>query len=240
MATATRKRTSKKSANKAQSSIVKLNAEALKTTSALIEGTIDTGAKWQNLYAKSLKSSEPIIAKNIDIAFDTVETVVEQYQKGSKRVFALLGWDVKDVKKAASKAITTAKKAAKPTTKKATATVKKVAATATKVSKKATKATKAEVKATSKTIVSKAKKTNTTVAKTAKKVVAKIDTKNLKLIHGVGPKMETLLKKEGYPDLESISKATVADLKKVLDNADSRYRLLNPESWVLDAKKALK
>jgi len=247
MATATRKRTSKKSANKAQSTIVKLNSEALKTTKDLIEGTIETGAKWQNLYAKSLKSSEPIISKNIDIAFDSIETVVEQYQKGSKRVLALFGWDVKEVKKATKKVVSATKKAVKPTTKKATATIKKATSTANKTAKKVAATAKTEVKATTKAVVSKAKKVESKVSTTAKKTAKtvakkapKVDVKNLKLIHGIGPKMEELLKKEGYPDLESISKATVADLKKVLDTADSRYRLLNPESWVSDAKKALK
>ena len=283
MATATRKRTSKKNA---QSPIVKLNAEALKTTEELIDGTVETGAKWQNLYAKSLKKSEPIISKNINIAFDTVETVVDQYQKSSKRVLALFGWDVKEVKKATQKAVSTARKATKPATKRASSIAKKAsttAAKATNTAKKAVSAIKVEAKTTTKpvaknvkktatktvatakakvqttasTVVSKAKKTTiakkavATVQKSApkataaskkviKKVASKIDTSNLTLINGVGPKMEALLKKEGYPNLEAISNATVADLKKVLDNAGARYRLLNPQSWVADAKKALK
>lgn len=271
MATATRKRTSKKSTRKAQSAMGRLNTEALKTSEELIEGSIKTGAKYQNLYAKSLKKTEPIIAKNINIAFDTVETVVDQYKKSSKRALALFGWDVKDVEKATEKAVSSAKKAAKPATKRAASIVKKATATATKAKKateKVVNTAKKEVKASTKTVAAKVKnqtpatkavtsakktaaktvastkkastKATTAVKNTAVKVTSKIDSTNLTLINGVGPKMEALLKKEGYPTLESISKATVADLKKVLDRADARYRLLNPESWVKDAKKALK
>ncbi|MFT4567334.1 MAG: putative flap endonuclease-1-like 5' DNA nuclease [Saprospiraceae bacterium] len=230
MSTATRKRTSKKTATKAQSTIVKLNTEALKTTEELIDGTIETGAKFQNLYAKSLKKSEPIITKNINIAFDTVETIVDQYQKSSKRALALFGWDVKEVKKATQKVVSTAKGVAKPATNKASSLVKKATATAKTVTPKAKK------QAPATEVVASAKKATSKAATTAKET----DTTNLKLITGVGAKMETLLKKEGYPTLESISKATVTDLKKVLDRADARYRLLNPASWVNDAKKALK
>ena len=169
MATATRKRTSKKSATVAQSTIVKLNVEALKTTEALIEGTIETSAKYQNLYAKSLKKSEPIIAKNINLAFNTAETVVEQYQKSSKRVLALFGWDVKEVKKATQKEISTARKATKPASnimKKATETAKKALSSINTETKTATQpAAKKVSQPVAKTVTNKTKKTTTTATK---------------------------------------------------------------------------
>lgn len=271
MTIATKKSKSNKKAPKAVSPIVKLNAEVLKTTEELIEGTIVTGEKWQELYAKSLRKSEPIISKNINLAFDTVETVVEQYQTTSKRILKLFGWDVKDMKVAANKAMARAADTTKPITIKAGSVAKKAAKTAQNLGAKANDKVKDAAKVvanvtsdveaiatgtsdqikdtTIKNSVAAQKASNQlkdtmakTVASTAKKVIESSPIKNmenLKLINGIGPKMEELLKKEGYTTLEAVANASVEDLKKVLDNADPRYRLLNPESWIIDAKASL-
>ncbi len=191
MATATIKQL-KKTAVKTQSPIGNLNRIALQTTEDLIDGTIETGQKWQHLYAKSLKNSTPVINKNIDLAFDTIESLIDQYQNSSRRIMKLFGFNIKTVE--------TVK-----TSPKKTVTNKKT----TPIKKKAT-------------------------AKSS------IDVNNLKLINGIGPKMEKLLQNNGYTTINMIAISSTEDLKKILETADARYRLLNPESWIVDAQKLLK
>lgn len=239
MATATAKKNMKRRTKKVQSPIAKFNTEALTVTEELIDGTIATGEKWQKLFTKSLKKSEPIMTKNMDVAFDTIESVVEQFQNTSNRVKSLFGYKVKTTKKTdAKKTVVVAKKVVKKVTKKATTTAKKATTVAKKAVPAAKKATPTAKKATPtvKKTAAVAKKATATVKKTP----TKVDVTNLKLISGIGPKMEELLKKEGYNNLQAVAKASLVDLRKVLDTADARYRLLNPESWISDAKAAIK
>ncbi len=57
----------------------------------LIEGTVATGTKYQKVAAKAIRKSEPLIEKQIDIVFDSLEMFTEQFQNNSKRLQKLLG-----------------------------------------------------------------------------------------------------------------------------------------------------
>lgn len=123
----------------------------------------------------------------------------------------------------APKASASNKKAAPKKASKTKSTAKK---TTTAKAKKAT--------ATKKTPTDK----KTTVSK---KTVAKVSTNkvdDLKVIEGVGPKLESILKAAGYNTYADIASAKVADLSKVLADAGNRYKMHNPTSWAKQAKMA--
>ncbi|NYI40820.1 hypothetical protein [Demequina lutea] len=67
------------------------------------------------------------------------------------------------------------------------------------------------------------------VAKTALGVTVKLD--DLKLIEGIGPRIETLFKADGITSWRELSKANVERLQGVLDAAGPRYKVHNPGSW---------
>lgn len=62
---------------------------------------------------------------------------------------------------------------------------------------------------------------------------------NLQIIEGVGPKIESLLHEAGFKTWEDVAAASYADLKKVLDDAGSRFQLADPTSWPHQASLAV-
>jgi len=62
---------------------------------------------------------------------------------------------------------------------------------------------------------------------------------NLKIIEGVGPKLEQILKDAGLNSLSDIANAEVQSLKSILEAAGSRYKMFNPETWPQQAKLAV-
>jgi len=74
---------------------------------------------------------------------------------------------------------------------------------------------------------------------TPKKVVIKKSTvkNDLKVIKGIGPKMETLLNKAGITSYEQIAKITLKDLKQVLTDAGIiNLKMYNTSDWKSQAK----
>ncbi len=61
---------------------------------------------------------------------------------------------------------------------------------------------------------------------------------NLKIVEGVGPKIEGILKKSGIDTWEDLSKSTVGDLEKVLKDAGSRFTFHDPATWPEQASLA--
>ena len=78
-----------------------------------------------------------------------------------------------------------------------------------------------------------AKTTNTTTITTKGK--GKID---FTVIEGVGPKICSLLEEAGYNDFQSLSKAKIGDLRQILMDAGSRYKMHDPKHWSKQAKFA--
>lgn len=78
----------------------------------------------------------------------------------------------------------------------------------------------------------------TTKKETTKKVVAKTTTDDLTKIEGVGKKIASLLSSGGYGTFELLSKAKLADLKKILEEAGPRYNIHDPKTWAKQAKLA--
>ncbi len=58
------------------------------------------------------------------------------------------------------------------------------------------------------------------------------------VIDGVGPKICSLLEAAGYENFQSLSKAKIGDLRKILQDAGSRYQMHDPKDWTKQAKLA--
>ncbi len=130
----------------------------------LIEGTITTGTKYQKLAANAIKKSEPIIEKQVDMVFDTIEMAIDQLQSNNKRFQKLLGI-TKQVDMATEKISQIAKRVSdkvedqmeeagetlKSTISRTKATTQKQTATAKKQVKRTVKTVKKETKAVVKT-----------------------------------------------------------------------------------------
>lgn len=59
---------------------------------------------------------------------------------------------------------------------------------------------------------------------------------DLKVIEGVGPKIEQLLKKSGINNWDELANATVSRLQEILDAAGDRYRIHDPGTWPKQAE----
>ena len=69
----------------------KVHEELLNTSHLFIDETVATLTRMQKITGKVIKKSEPILEKQIDIAFDTVEALADQASKGGKRALKLFG-----------------------------------------------------------------------------------------------------------------------------------------------------
>ncbi|MBP7821426.1 MAG: 50S ribosomal protein L27 [Saprospiraceae bacterium] len=65
---------------------------------------------------------------------------------------------------------------------------------------------------------------------------AKANPDNLKLIEGVGPKIEELLKAAGINTWQDVVDAGADKLKDILDEAGPKFRIHNPSTWPAQAK----
>jgi len=68
---------------------------------------------------------------------------------------------------------------------------------------------------------------------------AKYQQDDLKIVEGIGPKIEVLLKKSGINTWQSLSKTEPSSIKAILNAAGPRYRLATPENWPLQANLAI-
>ncbi|WP_439558769.1 hypothetical protein [Dyadobacter sp.] len=85
--------------------------------------------------------------------------------------------------------------------------------------------------------------TNQPIATTATKTVYPTTSPNaapdnLKLIDGIGPKIEELLNKEGIYTYEQLAEASVIRMAGILKKAGPRFQIQNPSSWPKQATLA--
>ena len=59
---------------------------------------------------------------------------------------------------------------------------------------------------------------------------------DLKVVEGIGPKIESMFKDAGIKTWKALSEAAVADCQKVLDSGGDRYKVHDPASWPMQAK----
>jgi len=190
-----------------------------------------------------------MVSKQMDMMYDTLKTVKGQIKVSGKRMKTLITEDVDmpsinvkvptlKVKVPTFKAKATAKKAAK----KATKSVKKVVAKTKAKAPKVKVASKRKATATTKRkVTAKRKATAPTKRKvTGKGKIRTVKADNLRLIEGVGPKLETILLKNGIITFNDLATTKVATLRTILEKAGPRYNMHNPTTWAKQARFAAK
>ncbi len=87
-----------------------------------------------------------------------------------------------------------------------------------------------------------AKKKATAKKPVAKKVAKKVASvvNDLKVIKGIGPKMEGVLNKGGITSFADLAKATLKSLDKVITDADMNPSMYNTTDWKAQAKELIK
>ena len=66
----------------------------------------------------------------------------------------------------------------------------------------------------------------------------KVKQDDLKIVEGIGPKIEELFKTSGILTWERLSETSVDRCNKILDKAGERYRIHDPGTWPRQAKLA--
>ncbi len=61
---------------------------------------------------------------------------------------------------------------------------------------------------------------------------------NLKVVEGIGPKIEKLLNKAGIYSFKDLAKSHHKDLKMILEDAWSMFQMHNPKTWPDQARLA--
>ncbi|MGB5668574.1 MAG: hypothetical protein WBM53_17180 [Maribacter sp.] len=61
---------------------------------------------------------------------------------------------------------------------------------------------------------------------------------DLKIVEGIGPKIEGMFKSVGVNTWKLLSDTTVAKCQEVLDSGGNRYKVHDPASWPMQAKMA--
>lgn len=219
MATATKKRKTTRKVS-IKKSLVDLNSRLVNTSEEVIDGTVLTGEKYQKLFAKTVKKSEPIIEKQVDIVFDTLEELKDQYQTGAQRFRKLIGW--KDIKKSTKNTLKSIRKSAED----------RVDAIQNEVQ---VRAKSVGIPTKVKSVQTKAKKVTNKVAPASKNLQT-----DLKVIDGIGPKMEGILKAGGIKTVEGLAKSSVVQIEKAIAKSGSTFRAVNSESWLKQAKQLSK
>ncbi len=110
------------------------------------------------------------------------------------------------------------------------------------VTENKTKVAKEVTKAAQKVTEPVAKKAAAPKTNTGEKITLpngkKVAQNDLKLIEGVGPKIEGLLNDAGITTWEEFANASIDKLQGILDEAGSRYKMHDPGTWAKQAKLA--
>ena len=96
---ATKTKTAAKKGNKPNVA-KKVNTSLINASLSAINTTIDNGEKWQKLASKLTKKSEKVREQQINMIFDTAETVKGQFMDGADKMKELVGYDAELVEKA--------------------------------------------------------------------------------------------------------------------------------------------
>ncbi len=90
--------------------------------------------------------------------------------------------------------------------------------------------------ATAELAAAKHKKISKVTSSSSRKPVAK---DNLKIINGIGPKIEKLLQQNGISTWKELSEAPVEKLEQILELAGPSFMIHNHHKWAAQAKLAL-
>lgn len=226
----------------------KLFAKALKNGTKLYSGQQDfvlsTLENLKKQGGKDLTRLQNLVGIDTDAARKVVADVTARARQEAAKVDDLVD-DIKEkATETAMKAMTEVNKVAKQVTQvtkstKKTATKKaaKVAKAATDTSTKATQATAKKTKTVAKAATPKKASPKAATKRTTKKATTKNTTapQDLKVIEGVGPKLESILKEAGITTYKTLATTPVANLKAIILKAGPRYKSYDPSSWAEQA-----
>ena len=243
----------------------KVNDYSVETAEEIIEEVLKGSKIWQNFLEKALKNGVGFYADQQELVFDTLEKLKGQYKTGNLKFKDLFNFSfdieteatelVKETKKATRKVVKKASKIVNEVVEEIEETVEEVTEVAQELVneieetvEKITTDTKVPTKKVATTKVkSKAKRTTNKPKAAAKKTTKKTTTKktalvknNLRVIEGIGPKIEGLLNEAGIQTFNQLAKAKQADLKEILASAGPRYKMHNPATWTKQAALAAK
>lgn len=193
--------------------ITKTHEKLVKVSDETIEGVLDAGAQWQNVLARSLKKGTKFLGSQQTLVFETLEGIKKIHKANVKNIKQLA--DPKAVKEA----VKTAKKEVRQDLTEAKTVLK------------------AEVKATQKEIKQEVKAAKKTVKAVVSK--AKTEVQDLKVINGIGPKLESILKDAGIKNLSDLASTPVKKLEKILAEAGPRYKAFSPKQWRTQVQEIL-
>lgn len=180
-----------------------MHDEVINASNLLIDETVSTVTKSQKLAGKIIKNGEPIVAKQVEMAIDTITEMKKQALNGGKRALKLIGMtkefnsltktiskkvdaipSAEDLIDNAKDYVANAKSDVEKTITKATDSIKKVAATADKtIEAKTTKINKSL-----KTISPKKNQAKKSIVKTIKPAAKKGVKTATKLVAKIAPK----------------------------------------------------
>jgi len=235
MATATKRRKTTKKVT-VKNTLNDLNTALITGSEELIDTAVITGEKYQKLFAKSVKKSTPLVEKQVDIMFETMESLKDQFDFGTVRFKKLIGWNDKAVakfRKNATKRVEKIRKNAEDRIDAVQSDLNELIPAIPAPSKAVKQVEVTAKKAVTKTRKVAARKTKA-IAKTAK-VVTKAN--DLKVIDGIGPKMEKVLKSGGIKTINNLAKASVASVEKTIEKSGASLRGASVKSWISQAKK---
>lgn len=219
--------------------VKKIHDGLLKTSEEVLTGSIKTGEKWQKLMEKAIKKSEPIAEKNIDIAFNAAETIKGQVQNSAERVRTLLGIEEDAIEKAIKKITNIS--ILKRFKGEVEEIVEEVSdAPIVKRAKRAATKAKVEIVDAIDEIKENIEEAKETVMDTVESFTQSTEVSDLKVIDGIGPKLEGILNDAGIKSYSDLAKISANKLQSVIDNAGPRYRMHNPQDWKAQAELALK
>ncbi len=210
----------------------------IETAEEVIDLAMKGGKEWQLFLAKSLKNGVHFFGQQQDITLTTLEDLKKQYSLGKFKFSNIFNFDFNmDLSKeditldplTLEPATKTVKKATKKVSTKAKTTTKKAKAKVVKVTKKVAKpATKKTTKVSVKKAT--AKKAKVAAKKTTTKKVM-VTKNNLRLIEGIGPKIEELLNRGGIQTFQQLADASKGTLKGILAAGGARYKMHDPTTW---------
>ena len=79
---------------------------------------------------------------------------------------------------------------------------------------------------------------HTQTAATATNPRSFVDNDNLKIVEGIGPKIQELLNNNGIMNLQELSESNEIRLREILVGAGERYRIHDPSTWPEQARLA--
>lgn len=218
--------------------VTKVQDTALNLANKAVDGSLKVGAKWQHLFAKSLKFGTDVFGKQQNMTLNFLEELKRQINEGNIRVKQLLDLGKEQPKTPVSldDLIESAMASTKETVDTAVAPKKKAKAAVTPKAKKAPAKKKAPV-AKKPTVTQKAPAVKK--APVAKKAPAvKATTDKLTVINGIGPKIQTLLQEGGIKTYADLANATEKSLKTILEAAGPIFKTKDVSSWNEQAKLA--